>query len=178
MSTLTTEQIVAINDSLTQPINDAIVGVLTAEPYLLTPEDATAAAEEYTGAGSDALIAYFSGADTDASEGEAETSEEAAKSYKSNFAKRLLAQKAGAKLSGATKAELAKAIEHAATIKASANAIVKTVKSLAESAADDDEKSAVTDELKAIRAELETLKAVRIKEPNIDELITKALQNI
>lgn len=170
---LTTEQITEINGALTQPVSDAIVGFLTAEPYSLTPEEAQAAASEYTNAGSDAFAAYFGETET-----ETETEPEAEKSYKSKFAKMLIAQKAGAKLSGATKAELAKAIEHAATIKASANEIVKTVKSLAESASEDDGKSAVTDELKALRAEIETLKAAQIVEPDIDEMLTKAIASI
>ena len=172
---LTTEQITEINGALTQPVSDAIVGFLTAEPYSLTPEDAQAAASEYTNAGSDAFAAYFGEAEAEA---ETEAEPEAEKSYKSKFAKMLIAQKAGAKLSGATKAELAKAIEHAATIKASANEIVKTVKSLAESASEDDGKSAVTDELKALRAEIETLKAAQIVEPDIDEMLTKAIASI
>lgn len=170
---LTTEQITEINGALTQPVSDAIVGFLTAEPYSLTPEDAQSAASEYTNAGSDAFAAYFGEA-----EAEPEAEPEAEKSYKSKFAKMLIAQKAGAKLSGATKAELAKAIEHAATIKASANEIVKTVKSLAESASEDEDKSVVTDELKALRIEIETLKAAQIVEPDIDEMLTKAIASI
>jgi len=175
---LTTEQVAEITAALTQPVSDAIVGFLTADPYSLTPEEAAAAASEYTNAGSDAFAAYFGepeaeSEDTAAAEGEM-------KSYKSQLAKRLLTvrEKAGAKLSSATKAELAKAIEHAATIKQSANEIVKTVKSLAESATTDDEKDAVTGELKALRAEIETLKAAQTKEPSIDELIAKSLEKI
>lgn len=175
---LTTEQIAEVNAAITAPVQEAIIGFLTADPYSLTPEEATAAASEYTNAGGDAFGAYFGG-EVEA-ETEMEADPEAEKSYKSQFAKRLLTrrEKAGAKLSGATKAELAKAIEHAATIKSSANEIVKTVKSLAESATEDDGKSAVEGELKALRAEFEALKAAQVIEPNIDELLTKALQSI
>lgn len=174
---LTTEQVAEITAALTQPVSDAIVGFLTADPYSLTPEESAAAASEYTNAGTDAFAAYFA---PEAESEDTAAAEEEMKSYKSQLAKRLLTvrEKAGAKLSSATKAELAKAIEHAATIKQSANEIVKTVKSLAESASEDDEKSVVTDELKSLRAEIETLKAAQIVEPNIDELISKALKNI
>lgn len=170
---LTTEQIAEVNAAITAPVQEAIIGFLTADPYSLTPEEATAAASEYTNAGGDAFGAYFGG-DT---ETEDMPAEEEAKAYKSKFAKSLV-EKAGAKLSSATKAELAKAIEHAATIKSSANEIVKTVKSLAESATEDDSKSAIEGELKALRAEIETLKAAQNTEPSIDEFFTKALENI
>ena len=163
---LTTEQIAAVNDSLTQPIIDAIVGVLTAEPYSITPEAATAAAQEYTGAGSDALIAYFSGADT----GEAETAETEMEGEKS------LNTKAGARISASTSEKLSKAIEAMATIKQCAKIAENTIKELLDSSTTSDDGKGLKDEVEALKIEVRALKSAQEDVFSLDEFIAKKLQ--
>ncbi len=168
MQTLTPEQIAQVNTALEQPVADAIVTVLTGDPFLLSPEDAAMYAQEGVGAMTDALIAISTGADTDIMEEEPATTD-ATKQYKSKFA-RTLVNKAGAKIGAATKAELNKAMEHMDTAMASAKATKSIVKALVDAATttDDGEKS-ITDKLKirALEAEIQLLKTLKEQKPQI-----------
>lgn len=169
---LTIEQINEVNAAMVGSIQTAIIGFLTADPYLLSLEEATAASEEFTDAGADAFIAYF----VETPDEETEVTEPV-KSYRSNFAKSLIL-KAGARVSSATKIELAKAIEHASAIKSAANSILKTVKNLAENATTDDEKSALAGEIIGLRAEIESIKSTIKPNVTFDDMLQNAIHKL
>jgi hypothetical protein len=115
MEELTSQQVSEALDSITQPFIDAIVALLTAAPYGLTPEAAGKYAQEYVEAGNDSWV--VEAVESETADGETtpeEAPEETAKKYKSKLAKSLVT-KAGAQISAQNKAKLSACLDNIAS---------------------------------------------------------------